>query len=181
MADPSEDDIVLDVFSLYYRYLSISDTDGDMTTTGFGTYLDMARDELTRVLNARCIPLTDLTENEERVALCHIIADNFEMGNPDFSFRSQSQAPGVSFSRGEETGPRTALNKLLDSIELAIKRSGSNGGRRVELTRVKDASHYPRRFKRTDIPAWDTSENGFDSDEISDVGQSIYDQNQNPW
>ena len=180
------------MFSVYYRYLTVqtlaqynttpeAGTDVDIDYESFGIYLDLAQDELTRQLNMRSIPVTDLTESEENAALCHLIADAFEQGNPDWNFTNQSQAPGVSFSRGKETGPMTALNKLLDSIELAVKRSGSNGGRRVELTRVKDAKNYPRRFKRSDIPAWDTSETGFDADEVSDLGQSIYDQNQNPW
>jgi hypothetical protein len=105
------------------------------------------------------------------------------MGNPDYSFRSQSQAPGVSFSRGEDTGPRLALNKLLDSIELDIKRTGASGGRgkSIAMVQLKDAKNYPKRFKRTDIPSWNTAEDGFDADEISDNGQSIYDPGNNSW
>lgn len=183
MADEDEDEIVLSVFSLYYRYLSVEETGGDMTPTGFGVYLAFARDELSRQLSSRGIPEDALTENEERIALCHLIADNFEMGNPDYSFRSQSQAPGVSFSRGEDTGPRLALNKLLDSIELDIKRTGTSGGRgkSIAMVQIADAKKYPKRFKRTDIPSWDTAENGFDADEVSDHGQSIYDPGNNSW
>ncbi len=181
MVDETEDDLVLGVFRLYYRYLTVENADGDITYDGFQIYLDMARDELTRQLSLRSIAETDITVNEERIALCHIIADNFEMGNPDYSFRSQSQAPGVSFSRGEDTGPRLALNKLLDSIELAVKRSGGSGGRRITLTSIKDSTNYPKRYKRTDIPAWNTAEEGFDAEEVSDLGQSIYDNSTTSW
>lgn len=179
MAD--EDEIVLSVFSLYYRYLSVDETNGDMTPDGFGVYLTFARDELSRQLSSRGIPEDALTENEERIALCHLIADNFEQGNPDWNFSSQSQAPGVSFSRREESGPRSALNKLLDSVELAVKRSGSNGGRRITLSKITDSSHYPKRFKRSDIPSFDPLPDGFDENEVVDTGSSIYDQNQNTW
>ena len=179
----SEDDIVLEIFELYYRYLTVDETNGDMTPEGFWIYLDLARDELNRQLDSRGIPESEITINEERIALCHIIADNFEMGNSDYSFRSQSQAPGVSFSRGEDTGPRLALNKLLDSIELAVKRSGagSNGGRRLALAQIKDSKNYPRRFKRTDLPSWNIAESGFDENEVSDLGESIYDPNSSSW
>ena len=56
MADEDEDEIVLSVFSLYYRYLSVEETGGDMTPTGFGVYLAFARDELSRQLSSRGIP-----------------------------------------------------------------------------------------------------------------------------
>lgn len=177
MAEPEgEDGEVLDIFCLYYRFISVAETDADITYTGFVTYLDLARDELSRELGKRSIPEDGLTEVEERVALCHLIADAYEMGNPDWSFRSQSQAPGVNFSRGDDTGPKLALNKLLDNIENSVKRSGYNGGRRITLTQIKDSTNYPKRFKRTDIPAMDIGESGFDSEAISDFGESIYDQ-----
>ena len=94
------------------------------------------------------------------------------MGNPDWSFRSQSQAPGVSFSRGEETGPRAALNKLLDSIEIATRRASVTCGRGASMTfaRIVDAKNYPARWKRTDIPSADFAEDGFDSEEVADLG-----------
>lgn len=185
MAD-DEDEIVLNTFRIYYRFLSVDEVevDGtDMTTDSFAMYLSFARDELSRQLSSRGIPGDALTENEENIALCHLIADNFEMGISDWNFRSQSQAPGVSFSRGEDTGPREALNKLLDSIELDIKRTSASGGRgkSIPMVQLKDAKNYPKRFKRTDIPSWDTSENGFDSNEVSDFGQSIYDPGNNSW
>lgn len=172
----SEDEIILEIFELYYRYLTIDETNGDMTPEGFGIYLDLARDELSRQLNSRGIPETEITINEERIALCHIIADNFEMGNSDYSFKSQSQAPGVSFSRGDDTGPRLALNKLLDSIEATVKWSGAGmSSRRLALKQIKDSTNYPKRFKRTDIPSFNPSEGGFDENEVSDLGESIYD------
>ena len=49
------------------------------------------------------------------------------------------------------------------------------------MVQIADAKKYPKRFKRTDIPSWDTAENGFDADEVSDHGQSIYDPGNNSW
>jgi hypothetical protein len=49
------------------------------------------------------------------------------------------------------------------------------------MVQLKDAKNYPKRFKRTDIPSWNTAEDGFDADEISDNGQSIYDPGNNSW
>lgn len=131
------------------------------------------------ICSARMITLTD---TQEKIALCHLVADFFEQGNPDWSFRSQSQAPGVSFSRGEKTGPRTALDKMLDIIEIASRRSMITKGRgaATEIIRIKDAKNYPARFKRTDIPSFDTTpDTGYDSEEVSDMG--VTNEQSNAW
>ncbi len=169
---------LVDTFKIYYRFLDVqtyeeqvanTHTDADILYTDFQTYLELAQDELQSLLIAKNITLTDV---QKKVAMCHLIADYFEMGNPDWSFRSQSQAPGVSFSRGEETGPRAALNKLLDSIAKANVVSSMSAGRgaKVPVTRIKDAVNYPKRWKRTDIPAYNPFDGGFDEDEVDDMG-----------
>ena len=129
----------------------------------------MAVDELANILDLRSITLTS---TQEDAALCHLIADYFEQGNPDWNFRSQSMGSGVSFSRGEKTGPREALDKLLDQIEAAAKATRRSGIRMGEddLKKCKDHLNYPRRYKMTQIPSFDFSEDGFDSAEMPDLG-----------
>lgn len=169
---------LIDLFKIYYRFLDTQtfteynaedNTDADILYEHFETFTDLAFDELDALTSAKNISLTN---TQEKVCLCHLIADYFEMGNPDWSFRSQSQAPGVSFSRGEETGPRAALNKLLDSIEIATRRASVTCGRGASMTfaRIVDAKNYPARWKRTDIPSADFAEDGFDSEEVADLG-----------
>jgi len=104
--------------------------------------------------------------------MCHLVADYFEMGNPDWSFRSQSQAPGVSFSRGEKTGPREAFEKLFNSIATSANLSAvsCSRGAAVEMVRIKDAVNYPNRWKRTLIPSYNQFEGGFDENEVDDNG-----------
>lgn len=178
-------------FAVYYRYIpvqtfiqSIEDpeegTDSDILYDAFEMYSDQAADELDNIITAKGITLTN---TQKYVALCHLVADYFEMGNPDFSFRSQSQAPGVSFSRGDKTGPRTALDKMLDTIEIATRRSMVTSGRGANMTfnRIKDAVNYPKRWKRTSIPAYDHTEDGFDSKAVSDMGYEENDNNNSAW
>lgn len=165
-------------FGTYYRFIDVqtfneynSDegTDSDILYEDFELYSEQAYDELINLILSKNITLTN---NQTYVALCHLVADYFEMGNPDFSFRSQSQAPGVSFSRGDKTGPRTALDKLLKSIADSAKISNVTSGRgaAIEIIRIKDAKNYPNRWKRTGIPAYDSTSDGFDSEEVSDMG-----------
>ena len=169
---------LIDIFKIYYRFLGVQtfeeygsdeNEDTDIPYESFEIYSDLAVDELASLVAAKNITLT---RTQEKVCLCHLIADYFEMGNPDWSFRSQSQAPGVSFSRGEETGPRAALNKLLDNIEIATRRASVTCGRGAGMTfnRIVDAKNYPARWKRTDIPSADFTDDGFDSKEVADLG-----------
>jgi hypothetical protein len=146
-------------------------TDSEMLYEDIELYSELAYDELSNILDARNITLTN---TQTYVALCHLVADYFEMGNPDWSFNSQSMGSGVSFSRGEKTGPREALDKLLDQAQAAAKanlrpsvRMGAD-----DLKRTADHLHYPRRYKKTAIPSFDFSEDGFDSEETSDLGDS---------
>ena len=193
MADPYSD--LISTFSVFYRFIPIQtydeanaspveNTDADILYSSFGLYADLAIDELVNLLAARNIPETSVTENQENVMLCHLIADFFEKGNPDWSFRSQSQAPGVSFSRGEDTGPRIALEKMLDELQVASKMSSVTSGRGASMTfdRIRDAKNYPRRWKRTDIPSYDdTTTTGFDSDEVEDLGYTDNQTNNTNW
>ncbi len=176
-------------FQVLYRFIGLqtlsehnlgTHTDADILYNHFEIYYTDAIDELANILAARNMTLT---VNQEDTALCHLIADYHEMGNPDWSFRSQSQAPGVSFSRGEKTGPRMALDKMLDNIEIAARRSMVTSGRGANMTfnRIKDAVNYPKRWKRTDIPSYDDSTDGFDSEAVSDMGYSDNDTNNSAW
>jgi hypothetical protein len=178
---------IINIFNIYYRFLSVQtldeyndneNLDADILYEHFETFSDLALDELDMICTARMITLT---ATQEKVALCHLVADFFEQGNPDWSFRSQSQAPGVSFSRGDKTGPRAALDKMLDIIEIASRRSMVTKGRgaNTPITRIKDAKQYPIRWKRTDIPAYDGTESGFDSSEVGDMG--VTDTQSNAW
>ena len=148
-----------------------TNTDAEILYTSFDFYYDLAVDELANILDTRSITLTN---TQEDAALCHLIADYFEQGNPDWNFRSQSMGSGVSFSRGDKTGPRAALDKLLDQVEAATKATRRSGIRMGEdnLKRCVDHTHYPRRFKMTQIPAFDPSSDGFDSETVSDLGNS---------
>ena len=105
-------------------------------------------------------------------SVAHLVADYIEHGHPDWNFRSQSQAPGVSFSRGQETGPREAFNKLFESIANSAKLASITSGRGASYTpvRIKDAANYPNRWKRTLIPAYNHFEDGFDEGEVEDLG-----------
>ena len=144
-------------------------TDAEILYTSFDFYYNLAVDELANILDLRSITLTS---TQEDAALCHLIADYFEQGNPDWNFRSQSMGSGVSFSRGDKTGPREALDKLLDQVEAAAKATRRSGIRMGEddLKKCKDHLNYPRRYKMTQIPSFDFSEDGFDSAEMPDLG-----------
>lgn len=167
-------DDIISAFRIYYRELSVQDSeqyeneeagDADIPYPSFVAYLELATDELNDILTARKI---SLTEAQTKVAYCHLIADYFEMGNPDWSFRSESMGSGVSFSRGDETGPRAALNKLLDQVAAAERARRIPSARPPQLMRTKDHTNYPRRYKRTEIPSFDYSSSGFDSAPTSD-------------
>lgn len=192
MPDPYAD--IIDAFNTYYRFLSTqtydeanespaTNTDADILYSAFSLYADLAADELVNLLAARNIATTDITENQELVMLCHLVADYFEQGNPDWSFRSQSQAPGVSFSRGEDTGPRLALNKMLNEIQTATRMSSVTSGRGAAMTfnQIKDSTNYPKRWKRTSIPAYGPETDGFDSEAVSDMGYEETDNNNSAW
>ena len=146
-----------------------TNTDAEILYTSFDFYYDLAVDELANILDTRSITLTN---TQEDAALCHLIADYFEMGSPDWSFSSQSMGSGVSFSRGDKTGAREALDKLLDQVEAAAKATRRSGIRMGEddLKKCKDHLNYPRRYKMTQIPSFDFSEDGFDSSEMPDLG-----------
>ena len=199
---PNQINDIQTMFGVLYRYVTIqtydqatanpiTGTDCDILYDSFGMYLELAQDELVNLLAAHSIPVGWLTDREENALLCHLVAESFEQGNPDWSNKTQSQSPGVSFSRGAnkdgivETGPRLAIDKMLDQVELAVKRTGYAGGRRMERLKIKDSKNYPRRWKRSDIPNFSTFENDYDATEVKDLGQSIYDQNPNnttsPW
>jgi hypothetical protein len=190
--DPYAD--IIDAFSIYYRFLTCqsydeantspaTNTDADILYNSFGLYADLAADELVNLLAARNIPTNSITINQEIALLCHLVADYFERGNPDWSFRSQSQAPGVSFSRGEDTGPRLALTKMLDELQVAAKMILVTGrrGTNFEIIRIKDAKHYPNRWKRTCIPSYDPTSNGFDESEVFDQGVDYNQGSSNEW
>jgi len=179
-------------FGTYYRFLSVQDydeaheavpihTDADILYDSFGIYADLAADELSSLLASRSIPYETLTDNQISALICHLVADTFEKGNPDWSFRSQSQAPGVSFSRGEDTGPRLALKAMLDTIENAYRRSVVSGGRgaAIIINRIEDARKYPKRWKRSGIPAYNASEDGYDSEDVEDMGVDYNSPNEN--
>lgn len=173
---------LVSLFAIYYRNISVqtyaqytgssqTGTDSELLYNEFGTYSNLAEDELANIVAARSITLTD-TQND--VALCHLIADYFEMGNPDWTFSSQSMGSGVSFSRGEKTGPRAALDKLLDQVQAASKMTRRSGIRMgtENLLQTTDHLNYPRRFKHTQIPAFDIGEDGFDSEPMPDLGDT---------
>jgi hypothetical protein len=183
---------LISTFQVLYRFIAIqtydeaneavpTHTDADILYDSFGLYADLASDELSNILASRSIPIGYLTDNQINALICHLVADNFEKGNPDWSFRSQSQAPGVSFSRGEDTGPRLAIKAMIDSIEIAYRRSVVSGGRgsAVVINSIKDKLHYPKRWKRSGIPSYDDGEEGFDASETPDMGADYNDQQQN--
>jgi len=174
---------LIDLFSVYYRYISVqtfdeynanpeSGTDAEILYDEFDTYTEMASDELPALLNARSIP-NALTPTEKKVCLCHLVADYFEMGNTDWNFKSENMGSGVSFSRGDKTGPREALDNLLAEIQKAIRfsRRPSVSYTEKNLVWTKDNRNYPRRFKKTQMPAFEFSEDGFDSEQVYDLGQ----------
>ena len=170
-------------FGVFYRFLDVqtldesnntppTNTDADILYSNFGIYADLAIDELTNLLLIRSMTVDSITTNQYNALICHLVADYFEQGNPDWNFRSQSQAPGVSFSRGQETGPREAFNKLFESIANSAKLASITSGRGASYTpvRIKDAANYPNRWKRTLIPAYNQFEDGFDEGEVEDLG-----------
>ena len=65
--------------------------------------------------------------------------------------------------------------KMLDSIEKAHKMSRRSGIRMGEkdLKYQKDHTNYPRRFKRTGIPAFDPSADGFDQYATPDIDHEL--------
>lgn len=152
-----------------YNNVPPTGTDSEILCEDMELYSDLALDELTNILDARNITLTN---TQKYVALSHLVADFWEQGNPDWNFRSQSMGSGVSFSRGDKTGPREALDKLLDQVEAAAKATRRSGIRMGEddLKKCKDHLNYPRRYKMTQIPSFDFSEDGFDSSEMPDLG-----------
>jgi hypothetical protein len=167
-------------FSIYYKNISVQTfsqynenpqggTTAEILYDDIDVYSDVAVDELENILVSRNIVLTNA---QRYVALCHLVADYFEMTNPDWNFRSENMGSGVSFSRGEKTGPREALDKLLDVVEKATRmarrphvRMGAEA-----LVKIKDHTNYPRRFKKTGIPAFDVTDGGYDSEEVPDLG-----------
>ena len=168
------------LMNTYYKNISIQTfteynespqegTDSEILYEDMELYSDLAMDELANILDARGITLTNI---QTYIAYCHLVADYIEMGEPDWSFRSQSMGSGVSFSRGDKTGPRAALDKLLDQVEAAAKATRRSGIRMSEddLLRTKDHLNFPRRYKHTQIPSFDFSEDGFDSSEMPDLG-----------
>ena len=188
---PNEVDDVQSLFGVLYRFLTVQTYDQATanpptnTTTkisydGFGMYLELAQDELIELLQSRLIPTERLTIAQSNSILCHLIADYFEMGNPDWSYKSQSVGPGVSFSRGEDTSARLAVNKLLGQIELAVKKTRIPAGYIDErnLQKIRDSENYPRRFKKTSIPVADFTYDGYDANRTLDIGDTT---GADPW
>jgi len=146
--------------------------DANISAEEFGIYLGLAQDELERLVGAKHVPTDYITTNQSNMLLCHLVADYYEMGNPDWNFKSESMGSGVSITRGVDTGPRAAINKLLDTLYeswLYTARSGIRMGEK-DLVMMKDHKHYPRRFKKTQIPAFDFADDGFDSNETTESG-----------
>ena len=182
-SDRSGSDLLIQQFGIYYRFLTVqssdeytsipaTNTEADISYLAFQTYQELAESELNNLFTMRSISEDFVTEAQYNALICHLVADYFEMGNPDFNFRSQSQAPGVSFSRGDKTGPREAFEKLFNSIATAANLSAvsSSRGASVEMVRIKDAVNYPNRWKRTLIPSYNQFDGGFDEDEVDDSG-----------
>ena len=174
-------DKLIQTFQIYYRFLDVQtaeefedeeNTDADLTYDAFELYAELADDELNNLLVLRSVSSDYITNTQRNALLSHLIADYFEQGNPDWNFRSQSQAPGVSFSRGQNTGPREAFNKLFESIANSAKLASITSGRGASYSpvRIKDAANYPNRWKRTLIPAYNQFEDGFDESEVEDLG-----------
>jgi len=177
-------------FRVLYRFITVqsqaeftagTNEDADIPWENYAVYQVLSEDEWPQLLNSRSIPLSYVSDAQKYMAYCHLIADYFEKGNPDWSFRSQSQAPGVSFSRGEDTGPRLALKAMLDTIENAYRRSVVSGGRgaAIVINQISDARKYPKRWKRSGIPAYDGSSEGYDSEDVEDMGVDYNSQNEN--
>lgn len=185
---------LISTFKVLYRFLDTqtydestesppTNIDADITYSDFQVYVGIADDELTSLLNTNSIAESFLTDSQYNALICHLVADHFEEGNPDWNFRSQSQAPGVSFSRGQDTGPREAFNKLFNGIVRANSLGSVTCGRgaSTELTRIKDSANYPRRWKRTLIPAYDHFEGGFDESSVDDSGQEDNSNSYSEW
>ncbi len=108
---------LLNIFRVYYRtipvqtytqYISVPEegTDCAMYYDEFEVFSDLAVDELQNILDARGI---SLTSTQTYVAYCHLVADYFEMGDPDWNFRSQNMGSGVSFKQGrKDWSPRSS-------------------------------------------------------------------------
>lgn len=112
---------LLTTFRVLYRYIKPA----DVPYNAFSIYYGMAVDEHTQNLVTYGNPT--LTTSQTDAALCHLIADYFEKGNPDWTYSSQSISPGVSFSRSQKNGnvvtpARAAYQELLNDIVAARTR-----------------------------------------------------------
>ena len=97
----------------------------------FAHHFERATEELSDIIQQKGI--TNMDPFQRHTALSHLIMDYVEMGNPDWNFTSETEAPGVSFTRGTKTGPRAALDKLIWSLTGGIvKVTPYNGTRDVE-------------------------------------------------
>jgi hypothetical protein len=171
---------LIPVFRVLYRYISVQtydqsndtppvNTTAEILYDDFEMFTDLALDELESILIGRGSIV--LTDRQEKAALCHLVADYYEMGNPDWNFRSQSMGGGVSFSRGEKTSPRDALDKMLDQIQKAdrVGRRPGSSYTANDLVYTKDHKNYPDRYKITGISTFDFAEDGYDSQETSNI------------
>lgn len=106
---------LISMFRVLYRYISLR----DMPYQNFAVYYDLAVDE--HAINLVTYGNPSMTTSQTNAALCHLIADYFEKGNPDWTYSSQTISPGVSFSRSQlngnvKTSARKAYEDMMNGI-----------------------------------------------------------------
>lgn len=143
-----------DRFGVLYRYLTVQtyvqsvqvpeqNAEADIHYNAWVMYLEQATEELAAICTARGITLSTVMTEQ---ALCHLVADYYEMGNPDWNYKEEKLSPNEQFTRGNETPPRAALNKLLDSAQAAAVAASAFGGTVPEIAQVYDSANYPKKF-----------------------------------
>jgi hypothetical protein len=106
---------LITTFRVLYRYISSV----DLPYENFAILYSLAVDEHAQNIVTYGNPV--LTTSQTNACLCALIADQFERGNPDFNFASQSISPGVTFSRLQNngkilTGPRQNYEDMMNGI-----------------------------------------------------------------
>ncbi len=109
---------LITMFRVLYRYITVI----VMPYENFAIYHAMAVAEHAQNLVTYGSP--SLAVVQTNTAICHLIADYFERGNPDWNYSSQSISPGITFSRSQKNGtiktaPRQAYEDLMDGIVAA--------------------------------------------------------------
>jgi hypothetical protein len=109
---------LISTFRVLYRYIKPA----DLPYENFAILYELAVDEHTQNLVTYGNPI--LTTSQTNAAICHLIGDKFEKGNPDWSYSSQSISPGISFSRSQKNGTittpgRAAYDDLMKGIVAA--------------------------------------------------------------